>query len=66
MRTIKDECLHRMIFFGQNSLRNAVLEFLAHYHRERNHQGMANRILDPGREVGWRQGKLQRNAVIVG
>jgi hypothetical protein len=55
-----------MIFFGQNSLRNAVLEFLAHYHRERNHQGMANRILDPGREVGWRQGKLQRNAVIVG
>ncbi|MCY2952982.1 MAG: hypothetical protein NTU53_13555 [Planctomycetota bacterium] len=32
MRTIKDECLHRMIFFGEQSLRKAAREFLAHYH----------------------------------
>jgi transposase InsO family protein len=40
-RSLKEECLERMIFFGEASLRNAVREFLAHYHGERNHQGMA-------------------------
>jgi putative transposase len=58
MRTIKDECLSRMIFFGERSLQNAVADFLAHYHRERNHQGMANRILEPGEEVGRMEGRI--------
>ena len=40
------------IFFGETWLRNAVLEFLSHYHGERNHQGLGNRIIAPGREVG--------------
>ena len=31
-RSLKSECLDRMIFFGENSLRNAVREFLSHYH----------------------------------
>jgi transposase len=59
MRTIKDECLHRIILFGEQSLRKAVHEFLAHYHGERNHQRMANRILEPGEEVGQLQGKIR-------
>ena len=58
MRTIKEECLDRMIFFGEQALRNAVGEFLAHYHGERNHQGMDNRILEPGGEVGQLQGEI--------
>jgi hypothetical protein len=37
MRSIKSECLDRMIFFGEDSLRGAVREYLAHYHAERNH-----------------------------
>jgi len=52
MRSIKDECLSRMIFFGESSLRNAVREYLAHYHAERNHQGLENELIDPGDEVG--------------
>ena len=44
MRSIKESCLNRMIFFGENSLRNAINEFLTHYHHERNHQGLGNRI----------------------
>ncbi len=32
--SIKDECLHRMIFFGERSLRKATREYAAHYHRE--------------------------------
>ena len=45
VRSIKDECLDRMIFVGQASLRRAVREYIEHYHRERNHQGLANRLL---------------------
>ena len=45
VRSIKDECLDRMIFVGQASLRRAVAEYVSHYHRERNHQGLDNRLL---------------------
>ena len=47
VRSIKDECLGRMIFFGERSLRKATREFAAHYHTERNHQGIDNRLIDP-------------------
>ena len=40
--SIKSECLRRMIFFGEASLRRAVSEFVAHYHVERAHQGLGN------------------------
>jgi putative transposase len=45
VRSIKEECLDRMIFVGQGSLRRAISEFLAHYHAERNHQGLGNRLI---------------------
>ena len=57
--SLKSECLDRMIFFGERSLRNAVSEFLLHYHTERNHQGLENRIIDPGEEVGSSTGEVQ-------
>ncbi len=47
IRSIKDECLNRMIFFGERSLRKATREYTAHYHRERNHQGIDNRLIEP-------------------
>jgi hypothetical protein len=47
MRSIKSECLDRMIFFGEDSLRRAVREYLVHYHAERNHQGLDNAIIAP-------------------
>src|SRR5207302_683373 len=50
VRTIKGSCLERMILFGEESLRTAILSFVAHYHTERNHQGLANRLISP--EVG--------------
>lgn len=40
------------------SLRNAINEFLAHYHHERNHQGLGNRLIDPGEEVGVTEGSI--------
>jgi transposase InsO family protein len=48
VRSIKDECLNQMIFFGERSLRKATREFAAHYHTERNHQGLDNRLIEPG------------------
>jgi hypothetical protein len=36
-----------MIFFGEDALRNAVREFLEHYHLERNHQGLGNALIVP-------------------
>ena len=40
VKSIQDEALHRMIFFGQRSLERAIRAFADHYHRERNHQGL--------------------------
>ena len=46
VRTIKESCLERMILFGEGSLRKAVHEFVVHYHCERNHQGLGNRLIE--------------------
>jgi putative transposase len=59
MRSMKSECLDRMIFFGQRSLERALKEFVAHYHHERNHQGLGNRIIDAGDEVGKKVGDVE-------
>ena len=45
MKSIKHEVLNRMIFFGEGSLRNAVKQYLRHYHQERNHQGLDNQLI---------------------
>ena len=45
VRSIQDECLNQMIFIEQASLRRAVSEYVAHYHGERNHQGLENRLI---------------------
>jgi hypothetical protein len=59
MRSLKEECLDRMILFGESSLRNATTEFLAHYHGERNHQGLDNELIDGGEDVGRATGQVQ-------
>jgi putative transposase len=40
------ECLNRVIPFGERHFRHAIFEFVEHYHRERNHQGLANELID--------------------
>ena len=58
MRSVKEECLERMIFFRESSLQVAVAEFLSHFHAERNHQGLGNRLIEPGEEVGITAGDV--------
>jgi putative transposase len=47
VRSIKAECLSRMILIGEGSLRRATAQFCEHYHGERNHQGLENKIIEP-------------------
>jgi hypothetical protein len=47
VRSVKEECLSRLIFFGEHSLRRALMEYIDHFHGERNHQGKGNKLLFP-------------------
>ena len=47
VKSVKVECLSKLILFGEASLRRALREYLVHYHRERNHQGKDNILLFP-------------------
>jgi transposase InsO family protein len=49
IRSVKQECLSKLILFGEASLRRALTEYIAHFHSERNHQGKANQLLFPTR-----------------
>jgi len=57
--SIKSECLNRMIFFGEGSLRRACSSFLEHYHSERAHQGLGNERIE---RVERRGGRAMLNA----
>jgi putative transposase len=65
-RSIKDECLNRMIFLGLASLRRAVRDYVEHYHRERNHQGRGNRLLVVPKGVIAASGSVCRRARLGG
>jgi len=47
VKSAKDDCLSKLILFGEASLRRALREYLVHYHAERNHQGKGNVLLFP-------------------
>ena len=38
VRSVKEECLAKLILFGESSLRRALEQYLLHYHEERNQQ----------------------------
>ena len=46
VRSIKEECLNRVVVFGEGHLRLVIHEYVEHYHRERNHQGLDNQLLE--------------------
>ncbi len=46
VRSIKSECLSQIIPLGEEHLRHAVKEYTEHYHLERNHQGLDNRLIE--------------------
>ena len=47
VRSVKEECLARLILFGEAALHHALREYMAHDHRERHHQGKGHVLLFP-------------------
>ncbi|MHC4851868.1 MAG: integrase core domain-containing protein [Planctomycetota bacterium] len=56
--SVKSECLERMILLGEDSLRRALREYGAHFHRERPHQGLGNAVIAPEHSVGSPTGEI--------
>lgn len=59
--SVKEECLSKIIMFGEASLRQVLSEYVSHFHEERNHQGKGNVILFPKAKdrVGESTGQIQ-------
>ena len=43
--SVKRECLSEFIVVGRQALGRILDEYVEHYHQERNHQGVGNRLL---------------------
>jgi len=59
VRSIKDECLNRMVPLGENHLRTVVHAYVEHYHLERNHQGLDNKLIFPVQESCWTEDSIR-------
>ena len=66
VRSIKESYLDRLIVFGEASLRTAVQNFVEHYHAERNHQGLRNKIICPEAGHLGASGAIQRRQRLGG
>jgi hypothetical protein len=55
-----------MIFFSERQLRTAVSDYVEHYHRERNHQGVANWLIEATVDGANGTGKLVRESRLGG
>jgi len=59
VRSVKEECLSKVVLFGKRSLRRALNEYVEHFHAERNHQGKGNVLLFPRGTHVRREGPVQ-------
>jgi len=65
VRSIKAECLDRIIPIGERHFRRALAEYVAHYHSERNHQGLDNALIT-GRPTTHVEGRVRRRPRLGG
>ena len=65
VRSIKEECLDRMVPLGERHFRRAITEFVEHYHYERNHQGLNNRLIVRS-PLGDTPGRVRRRSRLGG
>jgi len=66
VRSIKSECLSKVIPLSEAHLRRTVTEFTVHYHLERNHQGLGNRLIDQSRVEKRKVGRIERRERLGG
>jgi transposase InsO family protein len=65
VRSITEECLDRIVPIGERHFRRAVGESVEPYHRERNHQGLDNRLI-AGTAVIDKAGRVRRRPRLGG
>jgi putative transposase len=66
VRTIKESCLDPMIWFGKDAVRRGISEFISHYHFERNHQGLDNRLIIPKQTAAITGGGVRKHERLGG
>ena len=62
VKTVRDECLKHLVLFGERHLRLVIKEFMAHYHRERFHQGLGGQLIE--KQADSTSGKSDRGKVV--
>ena len=65
VRSLKEECLDRIVPIGERHFRRAMAAYVDHYHRERNHQGLDNRLI-AGTPVIDQAGRVRRHPRLGG
>jgi len=66
VRSIKDECLDRMIFVGRRRCVAQWAEYVNHYHCERNHRGLGNRLIYRNGAIAANDGPIYRHRRLGG
>ncbi len=66
VRSIKEEALAQMVILGERSLYDAIQQYLAHYHHERNHQDLDNQLITQEEVVGCQMGHVVRRERLGG
>ena len=65
VRSIKEEAINQMVILGERTLYYAIQQYLTHYHMERNHQGLENRLI-AREDVGGQTGPVIRREHLGG
>ena len=66
VRSVRDKCLAKVILLGEHHLREMLREHVTHYHAERNHQGLANTLVEPTSDVAPVTGCVMRRKRLGG
>jgi putative transposase len=64
--SIRSECLDRIVPLGEAHLRRSVNEFVQHYRFERNHQGLANELIESTLSPANTNGRVERRERLGG
>ena len=59
VKTAKDEVLSKAILFSEDALWRIMKHLKDHYHEERNHQGVENKLLFPRTEMPQTEGTIK-------
>ena len=60
VRSIKEEALDHVVMLSEHALSYVIHHYLAHYHAERNHQGLGNQLIAPESNLVSHSGQGRR------